>query len=156
MTLCVASNAVSDQESSCARETKKGYSSRANKECPFPDSGIVQSVQSGQSFPWRLALTYQRGNFVFVISAPKTLKCGTATYFCVCDQLVPLLRWCSQSVLSIDHGWQLGLNTTTSSTSRQYWGHHPRFNLVCSTSTCVRPSNRSSTGRAELEARTVK
>jgi len=111
----------------------------------------VQSLQSGQELS--LALRYKRGNFVFVISAPKALEVA-ATYFC--DQLVPLLRWCSQSVLSIDHGWQLGLNTTAPSTSRQYWGHHPRFNLVCSTSTCVRPSNRSPTGRAEPEPRTVK
>ena len=91
---------------------------------------------------------------IMLFPRPRPLK-GAATYFC-CDQLVPLLRWCSQSVLSIDHGRQLGLNTTAPSASRQYWGHHPRFNLVCSTATCVRPSNRSPTGRTEPEARTVK
>lgn len=41
MTWCVTSDAVSNQESSCARESKKGCSSLANKECPFPGNGIV-------------------------------------------------------------------------------------------------------------------
>jgi hypothetical protein len=144
MSWCVASNAVSDQESSCARETKKGYSSRANKECPFPLNGIIVggAWTSGTSV----------GILYLLFPRPRQrVRCGD-----FCDQLVPLLRWCSQSVLSIYHGWQLGLNTTASSTSRRYWGHHPRFNLVCSTSTCVRPSNRSPTGRAEPESRTVK
>src|SRR6267154_577387 len=141
MTLCVAGNAVSDQESSCARETKKGYSSRANKECPFPGRGIDRDrVQQGQSVS--LGVDTSVGILYLLFPRPTPLK-GAATYFR--DQLVPLLRWCSQSVLSIDHGWQLGLNTTAPSTSRQCWGYHPRFNLVCSTATCVRPSNRNPT-----------
>jgi len=47
MTWCGASVAVVDQKSSCARETKKGYSSLASRECPFPGSGIAgTSVRS--------------------------------------------------------------------------------------------------------------
>ncbi len=70
MTLFVASNAVSDQESSCAREMKKGYSSLASKECPFPGSGIGGDGKE---------LKYRRENFVFVISAPNALD-GAATF----------------------------------------------------------------------------
>lgn len=48
MTWRLANDAVSDQESSCERERKKGYSSLADKECPFPGSGIVVHGQLGE------------------------------------------------------------------------------------------------------------